>query len=143
MPLRWRNACTIGRLVPLYVTLGVLERMRPLSSVVAWAWRPPRSLTRDRAEEQRVAACVIRLCRAARAVDRRCLRRSLLLYRELSRLGANPSLCVGFRRNGDRTVEGHAWVVVNDEPIAEAVRPGAQFETTCCFGPGGRVLTTP
>jgi hypothetical protein len=138
---RWRNVRTIVRLVPTYVALGLLERTRPIASVAAWAWRAPASDIRDHAEEQRVIACVVKLARFAGAVDRQCLRRSLLLYRELSRLGASPVLCVGFRKRGT-TTEGHAWVVVDDRPIGEGNWNSTGFEVACSFGAEGRVIRT-
>lgn len=138
---RWRNACTIARLLPVYLILSVLERTRPIASVARWAWRARTSHIRDDAEEQRVIGCVVKLARFVGAVDRQCLRRSLLLYRELSRLGASPVLCVGFRKRGAAT-EGHAWVVVNDRPIGEGDLSSTGFEIACRFGAGGRVVKT-
>jgi len=137
---RWRNACTIARLLPIYAALGVLERTRPIAKVAAWAWRRPTGHRRDHAEEQRVIGCVVKLARFVGAADRQCLRRSLLLYRELSRLGANPALCVGFRKRGDVT-EGHAWVVVSGRPIGEGDWSSAGFETALSFGVEGRFIT--
>ena len=86
--------------------------------------------------------CVVKLARFAGAADRQCLRRSLLLYREMSRLGANPALNVGFRKRG-ATTEGHAWVVVDNQPIAEADWSSAGFEVAFCFGAQGRVVIAP
>jgi hypothetical protein len=136
---RWRNVRTIVRLVPTYVALGVLERTRPIASVAAWAWRAPARNIRDHSEEQRGVACVVKLARFAGAVDRQCLRRSMMLYRELSRLGGSPLLCVGFRKRGT-TTEGHAWVVVDDRRVGESDWSSAGFEVACSFGDEGRVI---
>src|SRR5687767_15395950 len=110
---RWQNACTIVRLCPVYFLVLVQERVRPLSELATWAHRTPTmKRKRDRSEEARLIACVIRLCRWFGAIDRNCLRRSVLLYRELSRVGSGPTLNIGFRR-GSGGLEGHAWVMLD------------------------------
>ena len=53
---------------------------------------------RDHKVERRLAASVLRLSQLLSLSDRDCLQRSLLLYRLLSRAGANPILVIGFRR---------------------------------------------
>ncbi len=51
-----------------------------------------------------------------------CLRRSLVLYRHLVRLGKDPELWVGVRKDGG-DLAGHAWVVLEGKPVGE--RPAA------------------
>lgn len=135
-PERWRNAWTIARLLPIYVLVLVLERVRPLGDLAAWARGTTMATERDRTEETRRVACVIRLCRWFGAIDRKCVPRSVLLYRELSRLGADPTLKIGFRR-GESGLEGHAWVVVDGRAVAEADPAETGFEVTGSFGRNG------
>ena len=47
-----------------------------------------------------------------------CLERSLLAYRFLSMSGANPRLLIGVDRSVERP-DGHAWVVLDGEPLYE------------------------
>jgi hypothetical protein len=47
-----------------------------------------------------------------------CLERSLVLYRYLSAVGADPQLVVGIR-GGEEAVRGHAWVTVRGAPLEE------------------------
>jgi hypothetical protein len=130
---RIRTAPTIGRLVPTYATLGVLKHVVPLPRLAKWAWKD-RHVTRNPDAERRVLVAVDRLRRWF-GRDNDCLQSSLLLYRELSRLGANPTLKVGFRRQNER-LEGHAWVFLDGRAI-----PGESsehvFVSALHFGRGG------
>ena len=72
-----------------------------------------------------------------RALDN-CLERSLLVYRFLSRAGAEPELVVGFSRSRG-TVQGHAWVIVDGQALYEQDEPLDEFERVISFGHGGAV----
>lgn len=93
-------------------------------------------MARDYEAERRVIASVARLRRWLNTRDD-CLEGSLVLYRELSSVGANPTLAVGFRKNGSR-LEGHAWVLVDG-----AVLPGEshQFQSAFQFGSDGALIS--
>jgi hypothetical protein len=115
---RWcGNALAIGRLLPLYLALGALKHLVPVQTLARWAWRPPAGA----ADPEHVRQAVARVWRTQGLLslgDRDCLQRSLLLYRELSRLGADPKLTIGFRQSAG-SVQGHAWVMAGDEIVAE------------------------
>lgn len=130
---RMRMAPTIGRLAPTYATLGVLKHVVPLQRLAKWAWQD-RRVTRDPDAERRVLVAVNRLRRWF-GRDSDCLQSSLLLYRELSRLGANPTLKVGFRRQDER-LEGHAWVFLDGHAISGESSEHA-FVSALHFGRGG------
>jgi Transglutaminase-like superfamily len=134
---RLRTAPTIGRLAPAYATLGVLKHVVSLQQLARWAWHDARN-PRDADAERRVMVAVARL-RQWFGHDHDCLQSSLLLYRELSRLGANPTLTVGFRRQNDR-LEGHAWIFLDGRAI-----PGGSSEQTFTsalhFGRGGMLVS--
>jgi len=100
------------------------------------AWKAGRT-TRDPVAERRVIVAVTRM-RQWFGRDADCLQASLVLYRELSRLGAEPVLAVGFRgRVGG--VEGHAWVSVDGETVFQ--EPQDQpFMAALHFGHGGVVI---
>ncbi|MGH9173142.1 MAG: lasso peptide biosynthesis B2 protein, partial [Vicinamibacterales bacterium] len=134
---RLSHAPSVGRLVPAYVALGLLKHILPLPVLVRWAWNG-RVVERNPEAEQRVVTAVSRL-RNWLGNDRDCLQSSILLYRELSRLGADPTLEVGFRRHDER-LEGHVWVMVDSRTVPEEVndRP---FVPALRFGRAGAVLT--
>lgn len=126
----------LARLAGPYALLRVLTHHVRLETLVRWAWREP-SRAPFRRDAQTVAAharALSRLCGASRD----CLPRSLLLYRELSRRGADPRLRIGFLRAGAALV-GHAWIVLNGEPLGEPRDLVASLVPICEFGPRGRV----
>lgn len=133
---RLRRAPTLGRLITAYATLAVLKHFVSLPRLARWAWIERRA-QRDNDAEFRMVTAVSFLRRwVGRGDD--CLQSSLLLYRELSRLGADPMLVVGFRREGDR-VEGHAWVFVDGRTIPNEshARP---FASAFQFGRKGTLV---
>ncbi|HUL73814.1 MAG TPA: lasso peptide biosynthesis B2 protein [Vicinamibacterales bacterium] len=131
------TAVGIGRLLPMYAAFGALRYVVPLPTLARWAWQAP-SAPRDLAREQRMVARVTWVqAHVARLRPRGdCLHRSLLLYRELSRSGADPMLVVGFRQAGGRIV-GHAWVLADGGPVAESAEAVEAFTPALAFGRDG------
>jgi hypothetical protein len=126
------------RLAPLYVALALLKHVVPLSTLVRWAWSGSQRPSSDPAARHRAVRAVSRLQRwFGRGRD--CLQSSLILYRELSRRGDNPVLCVGFRREG-RAVAGHAWVSANGRTVLNETYD-QPFVTVIAFGADGRPVT--
>jgi hypothetical protein len=111
-----------------------------VQTLARWAWRAPRD-TKDPDAVRRAIARVWRTQGLVNLGDRDCLQRSLLLYRELSKAGADPTLMVGFRRTADRT-EGHAWVTAQGVD-ASAPGEGGAYVTAFCFGAGGELCPVP
>jgi hypothetical protein len=134
---RLKAARTIGRLAPAYATFGILKHVVSIKQLARWAWSG-RCRDRDPDVERRVVTAVAHL-RSWFGRDEDCLQSSLLLYRELSRLGAEPMLTVGFRRQNDH-VEGHAWVSVDGHAVANG-RQEQLFTTAFQFGPGGALVS--
>lgn len=133
---RWRAVITTARLLPSYIAAGVLRHVVSLHRLARWAWRDARTGRAGSGDAEEIAAAVTRLGRIVPG-DRNCLRRSLVLYRELSARGAGPRLVVGFRR-GDGGLEGHAWVTLAGGVVGDDAAHVASFTPTCCFGPAGR-----
>jgi hypothetical protein len=133
---RVKTGRTIGRLLPVYVAYAVLKRVVPLPQLARMAWKT-RVAERDPEAERRVIAAVTRL-RQWFGRDADCLQASLVLYRELSRLGAAPVLAVGFRGHVGG-VEGHAWVSVDGQAIFDESHDHP-FMAALHFGEGGAVL---
>lgn len=135
---RLRSAWDIARLLPLFVSFGILKHLVPIRRLVRLAWHPPVPLPHPDAM-QRVASLILRIGTFAGWPDRDCLQRSLLLYRELSRLGGQPELVVGFRRSGANLV-GHSWVTLDGRLVAEDARGLDAFVPALRFGSHGCLL---
>ena len=135
---RFRTSIAVGQLLPAYLLLGLLKHFVPLSLLAHWAWSPSAS-ARNREAERRSAAIVVQLSQLLGLPDRDCLQRSLLLYRVLSRAGAEPKLVVGFARMNDRIL-GHAWVVVDGHAIFEPETELLRFSPAFRYGERGRLF---
>lgn len=134
---RLGNVLALTRLAMPYLAFVVLRRWVPLETLTRWAWRPAER-ARNHVDERLVAARVARLSQLiTRGAD--CLPRSLLLYRELSRRGADPRLVIGFA-DASRPFVGHAWVTIDGQPLGETASMLAPLTSVCVFGARGRVL---
>ena len=140
-----RTALDGIRIVPAYVLLGLLKHLVPLRSLAKWTWCETTG-PRDRLAERRLTANVLRLSKLLRVADRDCLQRSLVLYRLLSAVGADPELVVGFREQ-DGKIIGHTWVLVDEVSIVEPQsEPGsvfAGFSPWCAGCTSSRDVSTP
>jgi hypothetical protein len=125
------------RLAPGYLALGVLKHVIPLSTLARWAWIGGSRGPADPIARQRLVRAVGRLQRwFGRGHD--CVQSSLLLYRELSRRGDDPVLCIGFRKEG-RGLEGHAWVSAGGRPVMNESYQ-EPFLSVIAFGTGGKLI---
>jgi hypothetical protein len=138
---RLRTGLAVGRLVPAYLLLGLFKHFVPLRWLARWAWRSP-ARPRDRGAERRLIASVLRLSQLAGLPDRDCLQRSLLLYRVLSRAGADPTLVVGFDRLKGGIL-GHAWVIVEGHTVIDSEANLLRFSPVLAFGLRGELLPAP
>ena len=113
---RLGSAIAVARLAALHLLLGLARHVVPVSGLAAWASRRrrPRLTSRDL-----VIGRVLRAGAIVGSPDRDCLQRSLLLYRELCRIGAPATLVVGVRKV-DHALAGHAWVRLDGNVIAES-----------------------
>jgi hypothetical protein len=120
--------------------LRVLKRRVPLATLAKVMWRKPRARIRpDHAD--RIPDLVRRLYRGLRdGQDGICLERSLITYRFLSGAGADPHLVIGIRRGG--SVIGHAWVVVDGEPLFESAASLGEYGSFFSFGRNGALDTS-
>jgi hypothetical protein len=119
------------------LALPMLKRRLPLPALARLMWAQPRTGPRDLERERRTSALARRLYRfRIVARDDNCLERSLLTYRFLARLNANPQLVAGVRM-GDEGVLGHVWVTVDGEPVGESADALEIFSPVVVFGAGG------
>lgn len=134
---RARTALALLKLSLPYAAFTVLARFVSIERLVRLAWHAPRT-GRDRAFERQLVERVDMLGRLTGA-QADCLPRSLLLYRELSKRSADPRLFLGFAGDG-RPLVGHAWVVIDGEPLGEADATLSSMTAVCAFGARGEVL---
>ena len=80
-------------------------------------------LSAHRLDPSRLVAIVCRVCRvplfSLPIFPRACMRQSLALYRELTRMGYAATIHFGVRREGAR-ISGHSWVTLDGIPLAES-----------------------
>jgi transglutaminase superfamily protein len=138
---RLKTGLVMARLLVAYIVLALLKHLVPLRWLVRWVWCPP-VRSRDHEAERRLTAIVLRLSRLTGLPDGDCLQRSLLLYRVLSRAGADPRLVVGFQRIDGR-IRGHAWVVVDGFALLESESDLVRFSPALFFGSQGVLLQSP
>jgi len=95
-------------------------------------WRRTTGRDRNPEREERVVAIVRGL---SRRTGGNCLERSLVLYRFLSRLNAEPELVAGMGKAGE--VICHAWVELDGQPLLESpesLKPYAEVVRFCADG---------
>ena len=136
---RVRTLSGVLRLAGPYFAFVALGHVVGLETLARWAWRDPRGRPRDRQREALAVAHATKLRHLLDRADRRCLPRSLALYRALSGAGASPQLWIGFRKQAGR-VDGHAWVTVDGCPVGEAEALIESLTPTCGFGVNGAAL---
>jgi len=134
---RTETGLALARLIPAYVAFGLLKHVVPIASLARFAWRETMVAQREDSQVRAVAR-VVKVRTLLRRWDRDCVQTSLLMYRELSRVGADPMLAIGFRRSKKR-LEGHAWVIVGGVAVADTAPSNAEFTPACFFGRCGAV----
>jgi hypothetical protein len=127
--LAWR--CVLP-LVKHVVTTATLARLM---------WWPPAAPVNSRDRAQRVALVKELMATGGRLLlSTNCLERSLVVYRLLSRVDADPHLVLGVRKTGGG-VAGHAWVQLDGEALGE--RNAGDFDPIVAFGPDGVACQSP
>lgn len=132
------DAFLLARMLGWWAALPLLKRAVPLQRLVRFARLDPRRSTRNLEREAKVAALAEWLfkVRPRRARDN-CLERSLVAYRFLGRLNAQPELIVGVGSE-DETVVGHVWVTVDGRPVHDQPASLDAYEAVVVFGSDGR-----
>ncbi len=132
----------LARMLAWRTVLPLLKRRVPLATLAKVMWRDPRAGIRP-TRADRIAGLTRRLYWGYRAgEDDICLERSLLTYRFLSSAGADPQLVIGIRGPGDSVV-GHAWVVVDGEPLFEPAASVREYASFFAFGRRGALQASP
>jgi hypothetical protein len=124
------------RMLSWSLLLPALKRTVPLPRLARLVW--------SRARRQRDPGCEEKVALLARGIYRlrplrsrdNCLERSLLAYRFLSMAGAQPRLFIGARK-GDGGISGHAWVIIDGEPLFDARASLGDYVVLAEFGANG------
>ena len=124
------------RMIAWAFVLPVLKSVLPLPRLVRLVYKRGRSGARGARREQQIATLARWIYRPLTPVDGGCLQRSLLAYRFLSEADAKPQLLVGMRKEGN-AVLGHAWLVVDGQPVGESWAALRGFVPVVAFGAGG------
>jgi hypothetical protein len=128
----------ILRLIPAYLVFAVAKHLVSLPKLARMAWQQPCGVP-DGDVTKQVIAAVVRMRKLLPTPDGDCLQKSLLLYRELSRAGADPVLVVGFR-HGTTSLEGHAWIEIAGAAVADGAHDAGAFVPVLRLGPRGVVM---
>jgi len=119
------------------LVLPLLKRVMPLRSLVKLMWLDGR-VQRSADREAAIAELSARLTRLRPSFHANCLERSLLAYRYLAEVNADPRLVIAVSAREDGVV-GHAWVTVDDRPVHDWDVDVAEFAPIAEFGTGGLV----
>ena len=137
-----RETWLLLRMLAWRAVLPVLKRRVRVATLARLMWREP-DRQRGRTDAGRIAELVQWLYRGpARGRGDTCLERSLLAYRYLSDAGVAPRLVVGISKPGSSVI-GHAWVVVNGEPLFESAADVDAYASFFSFGQRGTLLAAP
>ena len=131
-PWEWRLALTS---TGWFAVLPLLKRVMTLPQLATLMWSRESGDSRNLDREERATAIVRGL---ARCFGGNCLERSLVLYRVLSRAGADPLLVAGIGSSNGYL--GHAWIKVEGRSLFEDEEPAETYSVFMRFGREGRLL---
>ena len=127
-------------------TISALKHIVALPALVRMMRRPPqdRVMARpdvDDRECERIATLARWACQLVPWQRRgTCLERSLLIYRYLSRSGADLRLVVGFNELETADSRAHAWVQVRHRPLGEDLASLAPYTPVLAFDAAGQLV---
>ena len=133
------DARLLVRAILWRISLPLVKQVIPVRTLVRWMSPRIQSTGEiDSVRGARLQAIRYFLAHGGRVVmSENCLVRSLVLFRFLAEVGAAPALVMGVSREGGR-VDGHAWIEVDGEPLADATT--GRYTPVLIFGDGGSVL---
>ena len=120
----------LKHVVPLRLLVRLVRRRHPASS-------------RNRSREAAILAYMCSRERFPKRAPANCLERSLAAYRLLAAAGARPELLIGVRRGPDAgALNGHVWVVLDNQPAGEEAAAVATFTPVLRVDANGRIEAT-
>ena len=113
---RWRMRATLAA-----ITLPPLVHLVALDRLIAWIERKTKGRPSDfTVDDPALAEWVDRVLRRLPPPWKRtCLKRAVVLHYLVRRAGRPTELRIGVRRDEQRSLAAHAWLVQNDEPYLE------------------------
>jgi hypothetical protein len=136
-----RDASLALRMTGWALVLPILKFALPLPRLVLLLSSRRRTRARHPTREARVSELAQLLYRSHRpGFADNCLERSLVTYRYLGRLGADPSLIVAVGRDRSDVI-GHVWVSVDGTPVHDAPDFLTRYVPLIVFGPNGRATS--
>jgi hypothetical protein len=131
------DARLLLRVLGWRIVLPILKRVIPVRTLAGWMSAGQRHTPAGSLEPRRARLEALRqmlTCGGRIVMSGNCLERSLVLYRFLAEVGAEPQLVMGVNAAGG-TVGGHAWIELDGEPLEEA--PASRFAPVVAFGANG------
>jgi hypothetical protein len=106
--------------------MPLLLRLFSLRAILEYFGRKPVNPPRSSHDLHDAVAVIARVCHLGmfrtRVFPRACLRQSMVLYCVLNRLGYPVRIHFGVRR-GSARLEGHSWITLDGQLLAEPVLP--------------------
>lgn len=132
-----REALLVARVAALVVVLPALQKLLSLPRLVRWL-DSDRQLPRPGAEAEMARA--IRLTQGLLGIDvgvfrPNCMKQSLVLFRQLRRLGLPVSIHFGAQLT-DGKLSGHSWLELDGRPLAEKADPYDFFSVVYSYPDG-------
>lgn len=129
-----RDLLTLARIALLWPAAAVLKRALPLPRLVGLFDAQDRGSTLS---PDRAAHLIDKLLhRAYRGGPGYCVERSLLLFHLLRRAGLPARLCFGLGRGPSGAFQGHAWVTLDGNAVAERPDVYLRFKVTYAYPSG-------
>ena len=127
-PIPFRSKALLAlELVLWLLWLPVMLRLYSIPMLLKRLARSEKVIRNTPIELRDAVGIVTRICslRAfrSRIFPQRCLRQSLALYRTLSQMGYPVEIHFGALKAGEN-LQGHSWVTLHGEPVADTVRSG-------------------
>lgn len=137
------DALLAVRMLGWALVLPVLKRALPLEQLVRLLAGRHRAAAREPATERTIITLARSVHRAV-GLGRRdnCLERSLIAFRYLSAVHADPVLVVG-ARTGETGLEGHVWLTVDGSPVHDSAPKVDRYVPVTVFCADGRVGALP
>jgi transglutaminase superfamily protein len=126
------------------LVLPILKHVVPVRRLAAVMHLAPRSDARNLPREDRIVTFArwgARLIRWNSGGN--CLERGLIAYRYLCQSGAKPTLVVGLGGSQRTAFVGHAWVLVDGEPVGESPASIGVYTPVFAFDHRGALIASP
>lgn len=129
--LRFAEWVLLLEMMSLLGTLIVLQRRLPLPELMARFDSKPARSWPGPMEPKSLTRLVSRLVRVILR-DHYCMKRSIIIFHYLRKWGYDARLRFGVAKE-DGTLQGHAWVELDGEPLSERPDPRRRYAVTYSY----------